>query len=54
MQANLLENLLGVNEGLERWEPPSYLKKHFPYYVTGFDEDSRPSEYIVMSQLLLR
>ncbi|CAG7725811.1 unnamed protein product [Allacma fusca] len=45
--ADFLENLPPeiqplYNSDLDTWKPPEHLKRNYPYYLSGFDEEDRP------------
>ncbi|CAG7639384.1 unnamed protein product [Allacma fusca] len=31
-----------LHQDLDVWEPPEEIRKNFPYYLSGFDEENRP------------
>ena len=36
-----------AENSVENWAPPDEVRREFPYYVSGFDKQKRPSKSIL-------
>ena len=41
-----------LNNSLDKWEPPDYIKKICSFYVSGFDDEDRPSDDQIFNIIL--